>query len=86
MENCYKYFQNSDCEYFPCHTVMTDPDNFSCLFCYCPLYRDHDCPGYPDFSHGIKDCSNCDYPHKAENYYNVVDFLVKKTVERKEER
>ena len=85
MENCYKYFQNSDCEHFPCHPEA-DPDNFNCLFCYCPMYRDDDCPGDPEYTEGIKDCSKCDYPHKAENYYNIVDFLVKKTVERKGER
>ena len=33
----YDFFQNSACEYFPCHKCQ-DPENFSCLFCYCPLY------------------------------------------------
>ena len=33
----YKFFQNRDCEYFPCH-AGADPETFSCLFCYCPLY------------------------------------------------
>ena len=33
----FAYFQNSRCEYFPCHKL---PENgfFNCLFCYCPLY------------------------------------------------
>ena len=86
MEMNFKYFKNSDCEHFPCH-ILDDPDdldNFNCLFCYCPMYRDDDCPGDPEYSEGIKDCSHCDYPHKAKNYYNIVDFLVKKAVERKE--
>ena len=33
----YDFFQNRDCEYFPCHPGA-DPDTFSCIFCYCPLY------------------------------------------------
>jgi Zn-finger protein len=80
----YTYFQHSNCEYFPCHNV-DDTVNFNCLFCYCPCYLLDDCPGNPDFSIGIKDCSKCDYPHKAENYYNIVDYLYKKTVEKREE-
>lgn len=33
----YKFYQNKECEYFPCHKG-TDSENFNCLFCYCPLY------------------------------------------------
>mgnify|MGYP000051950745 CR=1 FL=1 len=33
----YQFFCNRECEYFPCHK-NADPDNFNCLFCYCPLY------------------------------------------------
>ena len=33
----YDFFQNRECEYFPCHPGA-DPESFSCLFCYCPLY------------------------------------------------
>ena len=33
----YAFFQNKDCEYFPCHKCA-DAENFNCLFCYCPLY------------------------------------------------
>ena len=33
----YDFFQNRECEYFPCHP-NADPETFSCLFCYCPLY------------------------------------------------
>ena len=36
-KNSCHFYANRDCEYFPCHTVA-DPDNFNCLFCYCPLY------------------------------------------------
>ena len=31
------FFTNSECPYFPCHEGV-DPDDFNCLFCYCPLY------------------------------------------------
>ena len=33
----YSYFSHKKCEYFPCHK-NADPDDFNCLFCYCPLY------------------------------------------------
>lgn len=68
----YRYFQNKDCEYFPCHK-NADPDNFNCLFCYCPLYALGDkCGGnFTYLENGIKDCSNCLVPHKAGNYDNI---------------
>ncbi|MBQ1818177.1 MAG: hypothetical protein II124_06030, partial [Clostridia bacterium] len=33
-KNSCKYFQNRECEYFPCHEGA-DPEFFNCLFCYC---------------------------------------------------
>jgi len=65
----YKYFQNRQCEYFPCHEGA-DPETFSCLFCYCPLYALGDrCGGCFRYTEqGIKDCSACLRPHRAENY------------------
>ena len=33
----YAFFQNTACEYFPCHETKF-PERFNCLFCYCPLY------------------------------------------------
>ncbi len=73
---CYNFFQNKDCEYFPCHKTA-DTDNFSCLFCYCPLYALGDkCGGkftYTDS--GIKDCSGCLFPHRKENYQAVCDKM-----------
>lgn len=65
----YDFFQNKECEYFPCHQC-TDPDSFSCLFCYCPLYAlGENCGGNFTYTeNGIKDCSGCLRPHKRENY------------------
>ena len=68
----YDFFQNRECEFFPCHQGA-DPENFNCLFCYCPLYAlGEACGG--SFSHtpdGIKDCSACLFPHRRENYPEV---------------
>lgn len=68
----YDFFQNRECEYFPCHQGA-DSENFSCLFCFCPLYALGDkCGG--DFSYtegGIKDCSGCLRPHRRENYESI---------------
>lgn len=72
----YKFFQNKECEYFPCH--KTDKvDDFNCLFCFCPLYNQHEnCGGGFKISpSGIKDCSGCDFPHQRENYDKVVSKL-----------
>ena len=35
--NSFAFFQNRDCAFFPCHETER-PDQFNCLFCYCPLY------------------------------------------------
>ena len=69
----YSYFQNRECEYFPCHKGA-DPENFSCLFCYCPLYAlGEDCGGGFQYTEdGCKDCSTCLIPHKRENYGAVI--------------
>ncbi len=81
----YAFFQNRQCEYFPCHETA-DPENFNCLFCYCPLYAlGRACGGNCTFTKsGIKDCSGCLVPHRRENYgYIVSRFsdLVKKMQE-----
>lgn len=69
----YDFFQNRECEYFPCHPGA-DQESFSCLFCYCPLYALGDrCGGNFTYTEeGIKDCTNCLRPHKRENYERMV--------------
>ncbi len=87
----YDFFQNRECEYFPCHPGA-DPDSFSCLFCYCPLYAlGENCGGNFRYTPaGIKDCSNCLRPHCRENYsaicakMDAVLELAKKKQEEKE--
>lgn len=75
MEN-YKFFQNSECEYFPCHKVE-NTDDFNCLFCYCPLYLlGKECGGnYIYLENGVKSCEKCTFPHKKENYDRVIERL-----------
>ena len=69
----FKFFSHKDCEFFPCHKVK-NPDDFNCLFCYCPLYLT-DCGGnYNILSNGIKDCSDCTIPHMEKNY----EFILSK--------
>lgn len=69
----YKFFNNNKCEYFPCHKT-NDPENFNCLFCYCPLYALKDkCGGNFRYTEkGIKDCTNCTLPHKRDNYDYII--------------
>jgi Zn-finger protein len=75
MEN-FSFFQNTKCEYFPCHK-NADGSNFNCLFCYCPLYAlGENCGGnYTYTKEGIKDCSGCLIPHRAENYERIIDKM-----------
>ena len=65
----YKFFQNRACEMFPCHKT-DDPENFNCLFCFCPLYLSGEkCGGNFHYTEkGAKSCINCTFPHKKENY------------------
>ena len=69
MEKHYSFFQNRECEYFPCHKCEKTED-FNCLFCYCPLYAlGRKCGGNFKYSEkGIKDCSDCLVPHMRGNY------------------
>nr|WP_294526781.1 cysteine-rich small domain-containing protein [uncultured Blautia sp.] len=65
----YSYFSHKDCEFFPCHKGA-DPQDFNCLFCYCPLYALGDkCGGNFRYTEkGLKDCTGCLLPHKHRNY------------------
>ncbi len=79
METSYRYFENQKCKYYPCHKGSNE---INCLFCYCPLYYLPDCPGNYRFvdSNGtrIKECTDCTFPHKAENYDRIIEILSKK--------
>ena len=56
----------------PCHKTA-HPEDFNCLFCYCPLYTLGDqCGGnFAYIGDGIKDCSNCLLPHGRGSYSYV---------------
>lgn len=81
MEYNDRFFSNKHCKYFPCHEGL-DPEEFNCMFCYCPLnYLEH-CPGNPTFFRRkdgsiIKDCTGCTFPHKPENYEIIINFIKK---------
>jgi Zn-finger protein len=72
MQASNRFFSNRDCQYYPCHE-KPDPDQFNCLFCFCPLYSlGSDCGG--DFvltDKGVKNCRYCVLPHQAD-YYDVI--------------
>ena len=77
--NSYRFFQNRECQFFPCHNVQ-DEDGFNCLFCYCPLYLDDNCIGSPEYiitgrGQRIKDCSSCLVVHRPEMYDKVIAHL-----------
>ncbi len=77
MNNSYRFFSNTDCKFYPCHKNIK---NMNCLFCFCPLYTLQNCPGNPEYITTIngtiiKDCSNCTFPHQAENYDIIIEEL-----------
>lgn len=68
-----KFFANKDCQYYPCH----DLEEINCLFCFCPLYPSMDCRGgFTLLASGIKDCTECSYPHAAKNYDEMMTRLI----------
>ena len=69
IEKHYAFFQNRDCEFFPCHDGVPE-ESFNCLFCYCPLYvLGEDCGGdYLYNENGVKSCKLCSIPHRRDNY------------------
>ena len=73
-KNSYKFFENKDCKYYPCHKGW---DKINCLFCYCPLYFIKDCGGnYRMNKDRFKDCSECIVPHD-DNGYEYVNKVLK---------
>ena len=68
------FYCNRECECFPCHPTA-DPENFNCLFCWCPLYAlGEKCGGNFRYTEkGVKDCSGCLFPHVRMNYGRVMD-------------
>lgn len=79
----FKGFTNKKCEFFPCHPNI-DPDDFNCLFCYCPLAF-LKCPGpfksFYDEKNKVwrKDCSTCTLPHKGIfKSWNFIQHWLKK--------
>lgn len=75
----FKHYTNTKCEFFPCHDLeqMKNPDEFNCLFCYCPLQY-LECPGPYTVFLGIdgvtrKDCSACVLPH--DGFFKSWNFI-----------
>lgn len=69
----YSFYMNKTCEFYPCHQGL---EELNCLFCFCPLYKE-ECPGVYSFtSAGIKDCSDCSWPHHSGNYDRIIERLI----------
>ena len=89
----FSFIRHELCEYFPCHET-DKPDEFNCLFCYCPLYcLGERCGGAFTYTEdGIKDCSGCMIPHHQNSYgyiigrYAEVAEIAKRNRNRKSDR
>lgn len=85
MKNNYRFFQNKECEYFPCHKVKND-ENFNCLFCFCPLYFLEECGGNHVINYDVKDCTNCMIPHSENGYDYIIGKITEANRKKKEEK
>ena len=78
MKNSHRFFRNTECKYFPCHKTDA-PEDFNCLFCFCPLYAMGDkCGGdytYVGKNRDVKSCANCVRAHRYEFYDYVISKL-----------
>jgi len=78
MNNSYRFFENRECKYYPCHK---DVENINCMFCYCPLYQMVNCPGTYKIiekdGRAIKSCIDCTFPHIYENYDKINQIIRK---------
>lgn len=82
MDNSYRFFTNTDCQYFPCHKLE---GSFNCLFCYCPLYlMGEDCGGRFVYTNGVKDCSGCTIPHVPKGYDYINEKLREEIARRRD--
>ncbi len=62
MANNYRFFENKDCKYYPCHKGLKE---INCLFCYCPVF----------YHCALKDkipCEICIIPHRRNNYDRMI--------------
>ena len=48
MKNSSRFFENKECEYYPCHKGI---EEMNCLFCYCPMNQFENCLGYSSSQH-----------------------------------
>lgn len=73
MKSSTRYFENRNCDYYPCHDGI---DEMNCIFCFCPMYHMKDCPGNPSYIQTekkiLKSCMNCTFPHHAKNYDEIM--------------
>ena len=83
MKNTHRFFQNTDCRYFPCHAVSGNQP-FNCLFCFCPLYFLDNCGGDHRMLHGVKDCTPCLRPHRPDGYDEILARLREEATKRRE--
>ena len=88
-KNSYRFFQNRECQYFPCHSGVPEPE-FNCLFCFCPLYPlGKQCGGNCFYTeNGTKSCMNCAYPHFSGNYEQIISRFdeIRAVVRQSDER
>ncbi len=78
MKNCFSFFKNIECKYYPCHKGIKE---LNCLFCYCPLFFFNDCGGnFIITGKKTKDCSNCIIPHEPNKGYKYINKKLKKVI------
>jgi len=78
MKNSYKFFQNKNCKYFPCHKNIDlnvkEEMNWNCLFCFCPIFPQRKTNAVCLV---CGPCEKCWFPHRAKNYERIIEMLKK---------
>jgi Zn-finger protein len=69
MKNSYKFFQNKDCKYFPCHKELK---LHNCLFCFCPLFHGRETNAMCII---CGPCEECLFPHRPKDYDMIIKML-----------
>jgi Zn-finger protein len=83
MKDCYNFFKNKKCKYYPCHKNIKE---MNCLFCYCPLYFINECGGnFKINKNGHKDCTECTLPHIPGKGYKYINKKLKEFLRGKNE-
>jgi len=76
-----RHFTFRECPYYPCHKFPAGQDDLNCLFCFCPFYPCNGKIGTGNWKEvngkKIYDCSNCNFIHRNEIVFRIIELFYK---------